>query len=102
MRVRVDILDQAQMRQGRFDRQTYVPAPDIKGRSSIFQVHLDSLKKELDKIPLAKKMAALTPGFTGADIANVCNEAALIAARDLSDNIVLKHFKAVVELKKQR
>jgi len=94
---RVDILDQALMRPGRFDRQIYVPAPDIKGRSSIFQVHLDSLKTELDKLPLAKKMAALTPGFTGADIANVCNEAALIAARDLSDNIVLKHFEAAIE-----
>merc|ERR1719190_327980 len=94
---RVDILDQALMRPGRFDRQIYVPAPDIKGRSSIFQVHLGSLKTELDKVPLAKKMAALTPGFTGADIANVCNEAALIAARDLSENIVLKHFEAAIE-----
>ena len=85
---RVDILDQALMRPGRFDRQVYVPAPDIKGRSSIFQVHLGNLKTELDKLPLSKKMAALTPGFTGADIANVCNEAALIAARDLSTHIV--------------
>merc|ERR1711963_62063 len=80
---RVDILDKALMRPGRFDRQIYVPAPDIKGRASIFQVHLGTLKTELDKVPLAKKMAALTPGFSGADIANVCNEAALIAARDL-------------------
>merc|ERR1719391_437752 len=94
---RVDILDQALMRPGRFDRQIYVPVPDIKGRSSIFQVHLDSLKTEVEKIPLAKKMAALTPGFSGADIANVCNEAALIAARDLSENIVLKHFEAAIE-----
>merc|ERR1712102_267825 len=94
---RVDILDQALMRPGRFDRQIYVPVPDIKGRSSIFQVHLGTLKTELDKIPLAKKMAALTPGFSGADIANVCNEAALIAARDLSENIVLKHFEAAIE-----
>merc|ERR1712106_92806 len=84
-------------RPGRFDRQIYVPAPDIKGRSSIFQVHLGSLKTEVDKIPLAKKMAALTPGFTGADIANVCNEAALIAARDLCKNIVLQHFEATIE-----
>jgi len=94
---RVDILDQALMRPGRFDRQIYVPAPDIKGRSSIFQVHLGSLKTEVDKIPLAKKMAALTPGFTGADIANVCNEAALIAARDLCKHIVLQHFEAAIE-----
>merc|ERR1711997_1323796 len=94
---RVDILDQALMRPGRFDRQIYVPAPDIKGRASIFQVHLGSLKTQVEKVPLAKKMAALTPGFTGADIANVCNEAALIAARDLSENIVLKHFEAAIE-----
>jgi len=94
---RVDILDQALMRPGRFDRQIYVPAPDIKGRSSIFQVHLGSLKTEVDKVLLAKKMAALTPGFTGADIANVCNEAALIAARDLCKHIVLQHFEAAIE-----
>merc|ERR1719268_693466 len=94
---RVDILDQALMRPGRFDRQIYVPVPDIKGRASIFKVHLGSLKTEVEKVPLAKKMAALTPGFSGADIANVCNEAALIAARDLSENIVLKHFEAAIE-----
>merc|ERR1712079_147688 len=87
----------ALMRPGRFDRQIYVPVPDIKGRSSIFQVHLDSLKTEVEKVPLAKKMAALTPGFSGADIANVCNEAALIAARELSESIVLKHFEAAIE-----
>merc|ERR1719347_2307333 len=80
---RVDILDQALMRPGRFDRQIYVPAPDIKGRASIFKVHLEELKTDEDKGELSKKMAALTPGFTGADVANVCNEAALIAARDL-------------------
>jgi len=94
---RVDILDHALMRPGRFDRQIYVPAPDIKGRSSIFQVHLGGLKTEVDKISLAKKMAALTPGFTGADIANVCNEAALIAARDLCKHIVRQHFEAAIE-----
>jgi len=94
---RMDILDKALLRPGRFDRQIYVPAPDIKGRSSIFKVHLGSLKTEVDKIELAKKMAALTPGFTGADIANVCNEAALIAARELSQSIVMKHFEAAIE-----
>merc|ERR550534_2121932 len=94
---RVDILDKALMRPGRFDRQIYVPAPDIKGRASIFKVHLGSLKTELDKEDLSKKMAALTPGFTGADIANVCNEAALIAARELAENIVLKHFESAIE-----
>merc|ERR1711963_634128 len=94
---RMDILDHGLMRPGRFDRQIYVPAPDIKGRSSIFKVHLGTLKTEIDKEDLSKKMAALTPGFTGADIANVANEAALIAARELSEFIVLKHFEAAIE-----
>ncbi|KAK7574468.1 hypothetical protein V9T40_011659 [Parthenolecanium corni] len=94
---RVDVLDKALMRPGRFDRQIFVPAPDIKGRASIFKVHLRPLKTLLDKDELSRKMAALTPGFTGADIANVCNEAALIAARDLNDSIVLKHFELAIE-----
>nr|CAD7589366.1 unnamed protein product [Timema genevievae] len=94
---RVDILDKALLRPGRFDRQIFVPAPDIKGRASIFKVHLGPLKTNLDKMNLARKMAALTPGFTGADIANVCNEAALIAARDLKDSIDLPHFEQAIE-----
>lgn len=95
---RIDILDKALLRPGRFDRQIYVPAPDIKGRASIFKVHLQPLKTNaIDKDQLSRKMASLTPGFTGADIANVCNEAALIAARDLNDNIHLKHFEQAIE-----
>lgn len=94
---RVDILDRALMRPGRFDRQIFVPAPDIKGRASIFRVHLEPLKTKIDKHDLARKMAALTPGFTGADIANVCNEAALIAARDNFTSILLKHFEQAIE-----
>lgn len=94
---RIDILDQALLRPGRFDRQIFVPAPDIKGRASIFKVHLSQLKTLLDKADLARKMAALTPGFTGADIANVCNEAALIAARDLNETINMKHFEQAIE-----
>ncbi|XP_050297963.1 AFG3-like protein 2 [Anthonomus grandis grandis] len=94
---RIDILDKALLRPGRFDRQIFVPAPDIKGRASIFKVHLANLKTDLDKTDLARKMAALTPGFTGADIANVCNEAALIAARDLNDKIIMKHFEQAIE-----
>nr|NVI71837.1 putative AFG3-like protein 2 [Cucujiformia] len=94
---RVDILDKALMRPGRFDRQIFVPAPDIKGRASIFKVHLQPLKTELNKNDLARKMAALTPGFTGADIANVCNEAALIAARDLNESIGMKNFEQAIE-----
>ncbi|XP_037937215.1 AFG3-like protein 2 [Teleopsis dalmanni] len=94
---RVDILDKALLRPGRFDRQIFVPAPDIKGRSSIFKVHLEPLKTDVNKAELSRKMAALTPGFTGADIANVCNEAALIAARDSHNSIVLKHFEQAIE-----
>ena len=94
---RVDILDPALMRPGRFDRQIHIGLPDIKGRSSIFKVHLKPLKTELDKEALAKKMAARTPGFSGADVANVCNEAALIAARDAATTIDEKHFAAAIE-----
>ncbi|XP_060941104.1 AFG3-like protein 2 isoform X2 [Limanda limanda] len=96
---RPDILDPALMRPGRFDRQIYIGHPDIKGRASIFKVHLRPLKLEttVDKDALARKMAALTPGFSGADIANVCNEAALIAARHLSDAISQKHFEQAIE-----
>ncbi|XKL69629.1 hypothetical protein PGB90_007398 [Kerria lacca] len=94
---RVDVLDKALLRPGRFDRQIYVPAPDIKGRASIFKVHLRPLKTNLNKEELSRKMAALTPGFTGADIANVCNEAALIAARDLKDSIIMRHFEQAIE-----
>ncbi|MDR6301527.1 ATP-dependent zinc metalloprotease FtsH [Mesonia maritima] len=77
---RADVLDKALMRAGRFDRQIYVDLPDVRERQEIFEVHLRPLKKvaeELDTEFLAKQ----TPGFSGADIANVCNEAALIAAR---------------------
>ncbi|XP_041982592.1 AFG3-like protein 2 [Aricia agestis] len=94
---RVDILDKALLRPGRFDRQIFVPAPDIKGRASIFKVHLQPLKTTLNKENLARKMAALTPGFTGADIANVCNEAALIAARELLNDITMKNFEQAIE-----
>ncbi|KAK2142771.1 hypothetical protein LSH36_915g00071 [Paralvinella palmiformis] len=94
---RVDILDPALLRPGRFDRQIFVASPDIKGRASIFKVHLKPLKTEVDKTDLARKMAALTPGFSGADIANVCNEAALIAARDMNEHILMKHFEQAIE-----
>ena len=77
---RADILDKALMRAGRFDRQIYVDLPDVRERQEIFEVHLRPLKKakDLDLDFLSKQ----TPGFSGADIANVCNEAALIAARN--------------------
>ncbi|CAG2105418.1 unnamed protein product, partial [Medioppia subpectinata] len=94
---RHDMLDEALLRPGRFDRIIVMTLPDIKGRASIFKVHLQPLKSSLDKLETARKLAALTPGFTGADIANVCNEAALIAARDLHDTIVFKHFESAIE-----
>lgn len=94
---RVDVLDPALLRPGRFDRQIYVGLPDIKGRSSVFKVHLKGLKTNLDKDELSRKLAALTPGFSGADIANVSNEAALIAARDLNESISFKHFEQAIE-----
>ncbi|XP_035521626.1 AFG3-like protein 1 [Morone saxatilis] len=96
---RPDILDPALMRPGRFDRQIYIGPPDIKGRASIFKVHLRPIKLDpnMDKDVLARKMAAATPGFTGADIANVCNEAALIAARHLNPSVNAKHFEQAID-----
>ena len=76
---RADILDRALLRAGRFDRQIYVDLPDLNERRAIFQVHLKPLK--LDKAVDLDFLAKQTPGFSGADIANICNEAALIAAR---------------------
>ncbi|KAM3185521.1 hypothetical protein ACTXT7_006203 [Hymenolepis weldensis] len=94
---RIDILDPALLRPGRFDRQIYVSLPDIKGRASIFKVHLKPLKSALDKVEVARRMAARTPGFSGADIASVCNEAALIAAREDAKSVTLKHFDAAID-----
>eukprot|EP00730_Choanoeca_flexa_P016057 TRINITY_DN7509_c0_g1_i1.p1 TRINITY_DN7509_c0_g1~~TRINITY_DN7509_c0_g1_i1.p1 ORF type:complete len:760 (+),score=254.58 TRINITY_DN7509_c0_g1_i1:185-2464(+) len=94
---RPDILDPALLRPGRFDRQITIDLPDIKGRRSIFNVHLKPIESTLDKDDLAKKLATLTPGFSGADIANVCNEAALIAARHLATEVNLDHFEQAIE-----
>uniref|UniRef100_A0A667YDK5 AFG3-like AAA ATPase 1 n=1 Tax=Myripristis murdjan TaxID=586833 RepID=A0A667YDK5_9TELE len=96
---RPDILDPALMRPGRFDRQIYIGPPDIKGRASIFKVHLRPIRLDpsMDRDALARKMAAATPGFTGADIANVCNEAALIAARHLNPSVNAKHFEQAID-----
>lgn len=93
---RADILDKALMRAGRFDRQIYVDLPDVKEREEIFEVHLRPLKKvdnELDVEFLAKQ----TPGFSGADIANVCNEAALIAARKSKKAVDKQDFLDAVD-----
>ncbi len=92
---RADILDKALMRAGRFDRQIEVGLPDIKEREEIFNVHLRSLKLDptLDRSFLARQ----TPGFSGADIANVCNEAALIAARHNKHYISQSDFLAAID-----
>jgi cell division protease FtsH len=92
---RADILDKALMRAGRFDRQIYVDLPDIRERKEIFEVHLKPLKikKGLDTKFLSKQ----TPGFSGADIANMCNEAALIAARNGKTEIDKQDFLDAVD-----
>ncbi|XP_047437577.1 AFG3-like protein 2 isoform X2 [Mugil cephalus] len=96
---RVDILDPALMRPGRFDRHIYIGPPDIKGRASIFNVHLRPLKLDssIDVEALARKLAALTPSFTGAHIASVCNEAALIAGRHINQCITVNHFEQAIQ-----
>ena len=92
---RADILDKALLRAGRFDRQIYVELPDIVGRREIFEVHMRGLKlaDNVDKEFLAKQ----TPGFSGADIANVCNEAALMAARKGKEMIDKQDFLDAVD-----
>ena len=96
---RPDVLDPALTRPGRFDRMIAIDRPDLKGRQDIFMVHLKPLKlnKSLSNEEIARKLAFLTPGFAGADIANVCNEAALIAARLGADSLELKHFEMAIE-----
>uniref|UniRef100_A0A7S0RHV4 AAA+ ATPase domain-containing protein n=1 Tax=Pyramimonas obovata TaxID=1411642 RepID=A0A7S0RHV4_9CHLO len=94
---RPDILDQALLRPGRFDRQITIDRPDIKGREQIFQVHLKQLKLDEDKEYYSQRLSALTPGFAGADIANVCNEAALVAARASKESIGMRDFEQAVD-----
>lgn len=92
---RPDVLDSALLRPGRFDRQITVDKPDLIGREQIFNVHLKgiTLSKDID----AKKLAAQTPGFAGAEIANVCNEAALIAARRNKTSVEMQDFNEAVD-----
>ena len=90
---RPDVLDPALLRPGRFDRQVIVDFPDVRGREGILRVHAK-------KLPLAadvelKVLAKGTPGLSGADLANICNEAALLAAREESDKVAMSHFEAV-------
>lgn len=92
---RPDVLDTALLRPGRFDRQISIDKPDVKGREAIFKVHLKPIKisEKLD----VHKLAEQTPGFAGADIANVCNEAALIAARKGKQAVDMQDFQDAVD-----
>ena len=94
-RDRVDILDKALLRAGRFDRQIYVDLPDLNERKEVFGVHLRPLK--LDNTVDVDLLARQTPGFSGADIANVCNEAALIAARHQKAAVGKEDFLAAID-----
>ncbi|KAJ3703316.1 hypothetical protein LUZ61_007021 [Rhynchospora tenuis] len=94
---RPDILDKALLRPGRFDRQITIDKPDIKGREQIFRIYLKKIKLDNDPSFYSQRLAALTPGFAGADIANVCNEAALIAARGESTVVTMDHFEGAID-----
>ena len=92
---RPDVLDPALLRPGRFDRQISIDKPDLVGREAIFKVHLKPLKLAAETDP--KKLAAQTPGFAGAEIANVCNEAALIAARKDKNEVGMQDFYDAID-----
>lgn len=92
---RPDVLDSALLRPGRFDRQISIDKPDLVGREQIFKVHLKPLKLAAEVDP--KKLSAQTPGFAGAEIANVCNEAALIAARKSKEAIDMQDFHDAID-----
>jgi AFG3 family protein len=92
---RPDVLDTALLRPGRFDRQISIDIPDVKGREKIFEVHLKPIKKSKDLNIF--KLASQTPGFAGADIANICNEAALIAARKGKTEVDMSDFNDAID-----
>ena len=92
---RPDVLDTALLRPGRFDRQISIDVPDVKGREKIFEVHLAPIKKSKD-LNIAK-LALQTPGFAGADIANICNEAALFAARKGKSEVDMSDFNDAID-----
>eukprot|EP01050_Picozoa_sp_SAG11_P017974 SAG11_NODE_2653_length_3124_cov_2.301818_2_plen_239_part_00 len=93
---RLDVLDDALLRPGRFDRQIVIDNPDVKGRKAIFEVHLGPLLLHGDKEEYAEKIAVLSPGMSGADIKNICNEAALHAARLNKDKVTFEDFEAAM------
>ena len=92
---RPDVLDKALLRPGRFDRQISVDRPDLKEREAIFKVHLKSIK--ISKEVQVEKLAAQTPGFVGADIANICNESALVAARKNKTSVEMEDFNDAID-----
>lgn len=96
---RADILDPALTRPGRFDRQIAIDKPDLNERAAIFKVHLKpvNLAKDLPVEDVAKRMSALTPGFAGSDIANICNEAAIFAARRDAASVEMQDFERATE-----
>lgn len=96
---RADSLDSALLRPGRFDRQVEIGLPSIKERAEIFEVHLKKIKvdERYDKQEYARKLAALTPGFSGADIMNICNEGAIIAARKSAEHVTIRDFEMATE-----
>lgn len=93
---RPDVLDSALLRPGRFDRQIGIDRPDLKGRQAIFEVHLKNIKIDENSVD-AFTLAEMTPGFAGAEIANICNEAALIAARRNKDSVQLEDFNYALD-----
>ncbi len=92
---RPDVLDSALMRPGRFDRQIAIDRPDLKGREAIFKVHLQTIKTSETVTPM--ELSEMTPGFAGAEIANVCNEAALIAARRNKEEVDMDDFNYALD-----
>ncbi len=93
---RLDVLDSALLRPGRMDRQIIIDNPDVRGRAEIFKVHLEQVELDGEDEFFAKKLAVLTPGMSGADIKNVCNEAALHAARNGDEKVSLSNFDAAM------
>ncbi|KAL0740641.1 hypothetical protein Bca4012_082154 [Brassica carinata] len=96
---RPNVLDKALLRPGRFARQIAIDKPDVKGRDEVFKIYLNKIKLDQEQ-PLcyySQRLAALTHGFSGADIANLCNEAALLAARHEGDVVTMEHFESAVD-----
>ncbi|KAI7637038.1 hypothetical protein KC322_g21533, partial [Hortaea werneckii] len=94
---RADVLDAALMRPGRFDRHISIDRPTMEGRKQIFAVYLQKIVTKEDIDYMKGRLASLTPGFSGADIANAVNEAALVAARETSESVTMAHFEKAIE-----